>query len=213
MHCGIPTDDGFFFCRLYLDLYPWHTLQKPAPENWRRFLERLSYKWYDLVPDFSGARFWSRIEHVLFRDRIGRPRDQNTDLWMVSVQCCCWFLAPEILQLAWKTGARNRRQFLAPVSGACVISIREPQVLEGTRLIIQFTPRQEVLWQPHHYIRDYTDHQPLGVTDFLTFSARLVGYSVCRLAFHEKISTSGSRLVGTTYFCLRGVLFRGEIVH
>jgi len=51
--------------------------QKPAPENWRRFLERLSY---NLVPIFSGARFWSRIEHVLFRDRIRRPRDHNTDL-------------------------------------------------------------------------------------------------------------------------------------
>ena len=51
--------------------------QKPAPENWRRFLERLSY---NLAPDFSGARFWSRIEHVLFRDRIWRPRDQNTAL-------------------------------------------------------------------------------------------------------------------------------------
>jgi len=51
--------------------------QKPAPENWRRFLECLSY---NLVPNFSGARFWSLIEHVLFRDRIWRPRDQNTDL-------------------------------------------------------------------------------------------------------------------------------------
>jgi len=51
--------------------------KKPVPENWRRFLARLSY---NLVPNFSGARFWSRIEHVLFRDRIWRPRDQNTDL-------------------------------------------------------------------------------------------------------------------------------------
>jgi len=65
----------------------WHTLQKPAPENWRRFLARLSY---NLVRNFSGARFWSRIEHVLFRDRIWRPCDQNTDLWLVSVQCCCF---------------------------------------------------------------------------------------------------------------------------
>ena len=69
-------------------LCQWHKLQKPAPENWRRFLARLSY---NLVPNFSGARFLSRIEHVLFRDRIWRPRDQNTDLWLISDQCCCWF--------------------------------------------------------------------------------------------------------------------------
>ena len=40
-------------------LCQWHTLHKPAPKNWRRFLARLSYH---LVPNFSGARFWSRIE-------------------------------------------------------------------------------------------------------------------------------------------------------
>jgi len=45
--------------------------------NWRRFVARLSY---NLVPNFSGAIFWSRIENVPFHDRIWRPRDQNTDL-------------------------------------------------------------------------------------------------------------------------------------
>ena len=45
---------------------------------------------------FSGARFWSRIEHVLFCDRIWRPRDQNTDMWLVSVQCCCCFRSLEL---------------------------------------------------------------------------------------------------------------------
>ena len=76
-----------------LYLCQWHTFQKPAPENWRRFLAHLSY---NLVPNFSGARFWSRIEHVLFRDRIWQPRDQNTDLWLVSVQCCCCFRSLEL---------------------------------------------------------------------------------------------------------------------
>jgi len=53
-------EQQFFQCQ-------WHTLQKPAPENWRqpapenwrRFLAHLSCH---LVPNFSGARFWSRIE-------------------------------------------------------------------------------------------------------------------------------------------------------
>ena len=61
--------------RLYL--MPMTHAPEMAPENWRRLLARLSY---NLVPNFSGARFRSRIEHVLFRDRIWRPRDQNTDL-------------------------------------------------------------------------------------------------------------------------------------
>ena len=47
------------FPRYTLDTRSRNRRQKPAPENWRRFLERLSY---NLVPNFSGARFWSRLE-------------------------------------------------------------------------------------------------------------------------------------------------------
>ena len=64
-------------CSIAHDTRSRNRRQKPAPENWRRLLAHLSY---NLEPNFSGARFWSRIEHVLFRDRIWRPRDRNTDL-------------------------------------------------------------------------------------------------------------------------------------
>ena len=90
-----------------------------------------------------------------------------------------------------------------------VPTLREPQVLEGTRLIIPFTPRST----PGSLTTTLSLHPGLltisrpalgdGVTDFLTSVN-----SGCRLAFHP-----GPRLVGTTYFCLRGVAFRGEIVH
>ena len=53
-----------------------------APETGARKLASVSgASVIQSVPNFSGARFWSRIEHVLFRDRIWRTRDQNiTDL-------------------------------------------------------------------------------------------------------------------------------------
>ena len=88
-HCRLAC----IWCWVVRLLCSWHTLQKLAPENWRRFLACLSY---NLVPNFSGARFWSQIEHVLFRDRIWRPRDLNTDLWLVSDQCCCCFRLLEL---------------------------------------------------------------------------------------------------------------------
>ena len=69
VHCPLQSNPIHTVQRLWQR----HTLQKPAPENWRRFLARLSY---NLVPNFSGTRFWSWIEHVLFCDRIWRPRDQ-----------------------------------------------------------------------------------------------------------------------------------------
>jgi len=49
----------------------------------------------------SGAEFfWRQIlesdRTCSIRDRIWRPRDQNTDLWLVSDRCCCCFRLLEL---------------------------------------------------------------------------------------------------------------------
>ena len=52
--------------------------------------------------------YWNYLTYSAYLTWVGQIARQK--VWLLFIRPC-WFLAPEILQLVWKTGARNRRQF------------------------------------------------------------------------------------------------------
>ena len=52
--------------------------------------------------------YWNYLTYSVYLTWVGQIAKWK--VWLLFIRPC-WFLAPESLQLAWKTGARKRRQF------------------------------------------------------------------------------------------------------